>query len=311
MKTLLIAVLFITSCSNFEVQKNDISNIEVSNEIKVAALNFKITGMQDLDIHMGRIEEFASKAKAKGAKYLLLPELMVFDMLPINPPEQKMSEYLDALSKLAVEYEKGLKKISLTHELNIIGASVVVKVKNYFINRSFYISSKGVVLYQDKMQPTPWETKHKFIGEKQVRYFETEDFSFVILICHDSEFPTISSRLSGKRPEVIFVPSQTDDQYGLNRVKYTSMARAVEHMAYVIMTGDSGNKEAPWHSYVGQSFLFTPQNKYFEKMEKSGPYNKESLSIFKIDILKLRQSRQDFKQVYPARDVRVINGQIF
>jgi predicted amidohydrolase len=88
------------------------------------------------------------------------------------------------------------------------------------------------------------------------------------------------------------------------------MARSIEHMSYVLMTGASGNKNVPWHTYIGQNFFITPQNEYFENMEKSGPHNKESLSIFELDISKLRQSRQDFKQVYPARDVRVINGQI-
>jgi predicted amidohydrolase len=288
-----------------EEQKSEPANI-----VKIAVLNFKILGMQDLESHMKRIDAFAAESKSKGAKYLLLPELIVFDMLPINPPDQKMIEYLTALSNLSGEYEGYLKKISMAHNLNIVGASTVIKTKNHFINRSFYVAPTGSVLYQDKMQPTPWEAKYGFVGEKQVRYFETEDFSFVILICHDAEFPTISSRLVGKRPEVIFVPSQTGSDFGLKRVRYTSMARSIEHMSYVLMTGASGNKNVPWHTYIGQNFFITPQNEYFENMEKSGPHNKESLSIFELDISKLRQSRQDFKQVYPARDVRVINGQI-
>lgn len=98
------------------------------------------------------------------------------------------------------------------------------------------------------------------------------------------------------------MPSQTDDLYGLNRVKITSFARAVEQMSYVVMTGTSGDQDAPWHSYVGQNFLFTPQNKYFPKFNHEGPFNSEGLSLFTIDLEHLRVARKDSKQVYPARD---------
>ncbi len=295
---IIIALLFVSSCSSLVPQKDS----NTATLTKVAVLNFKIRGQQDIKVHLERINHFAAQAQAAGASYLLLPELMVLDMLPVNPPDEKIPEYLEALATLAPDYEKGLKKISVTHQLNLIGASIIVKSNKNLINRSFFISAQGEVQYQDKIQPTPWEVRHNFIGGEKITRFETKDFSFVILICHDAEFPTISAELIDSKPEVIFVPSQTDDIFGLNRVKYTSMARAVEHMSYVLMTGDSGDPEAPWHSYFGQSFFFTPQNKYFKDMEKFGVFNTEELTVFKLDLVTLRKSRQDLKQVYPARD---------
>ena len=140
-------LFFISSCSNAPLKNIDTQNNETDNIIKVAVLNFKIEGLQDLESHLKRVEAFAVEAKTKGAKYLLLPELMVFDMLPINPPEQKMQEYLTALSNLSKEYETSLKRMSIDNKLSIIGASVVVKIKNKFINRSFYISADVTALY--------------------------------------------------------------------------------------------------------------------------------------------------------------------
>ena len=62
----------------------------------------------------------------------------------------------------------------------------------------------------------------------KIKLFKTEDFSFVILICHDSEFPQLSTKLLELKPQVIFVPSQTDGEFGRERVRATSRARAID-----------------------------------------------------------------------------------
>lgn len=298
LKCFLFLTLFLLGCAQVPSQ----SHSPTDKTIRIAAVNFKIWGAQDLPVHLKHIEALTVEAKRQGAKFLLLPELMVFDMLPSLPADEKMREHLEALARLAPSYEKGLKNIATGHDMNIVGASVVIRKKSHFVNRAFSISHKGTVSYQDKIWPTPWEVRHGFVGGGTIKLFKTDEFSFSILICHDAEFPSISSALAKTKPEVLFVPSQTDDVFGLKRVESTARARAIEHMAYVVMTGDSGDTKTPWHAYVGQSFLFAPQNKYFES-EKSGSFSQEELSLFEINLSKLRESRADKKQVYPARDM--------
>ncbi|GEM_PF-5866314 len=296
MKTImcLLLLLFI-SCSSIPAKSKG--------NLHIGVVNFRVNGGANLTDHMKRIDEFAKKAKSKNASFILLPELMILDLLPLNPSEDKMHEFLDQLAQVAKEYEKNLVEISLIRKINIIGASVVIKEKDHYINRAFYITEEGKVSYQDKVKPTPWEVRHGFRGGKGISSFKSKDFSFAIMICHDSEFPNLSASLIRNKPEVIFVPSQTDDKYGLNRVKYSSSARSIEHMAYVLMTGTSGDPKAVWHSYVGQNFFFPPQNKYFSEGYQNGSLNKESLSLYSLDIETLRKAREDLKQVYPARDI--------
>lgn len=297
MKYYFILLILVFSCAQVSppTQLNE-------TQVRIASLNFKIQGEQTLSQHLERIETWTVLAKKQDASFLLLPELMVLDLLPQNPSKEDMPRHLDALAQQANAYEKFLSKLSEKHKISIVGASVVVKDKNHYLNRAFYINPLGQVAYQDKMKPTPWEVGHGFMGSKDIRLFNDEKFTFTILICHDAEFPSISAQMSKLKPEIIFVPSQTDDLYGLNRVKLTSAARAIEQMSYVVMTGASGNEEAPWHSYVGQNFLFTPQNKYFPKDKHEGPFNREGLSFFTVDLRYLRAARGDPKQVYPARD---------
>ncbi|HXH74120.1 MAG TPA: nitrilase-related carbon-nitrogen hydrolase [Bacteriovoracaceae bacterium] len=297
----LVVFLFIYSCANTK----DLSSkpvVEPSELIKVAVVNFKVNGNSNLEKHLSRIAAWAQQASEGGASYLLLPELIVLDFFPHNPPDSEVPTLLQSLSEMSSAYEKSLVEISKRWKVNLIGASVVIKHKKHYLNRAFYINHSGKVHYQDKLQPTPWEIKHQFTGSKELKIFKNPDFKFVILICHDAEFPDISASLIKAKPEVIFVPSQTDGLKGLNRVKYTSAARAIEHMSYVLMTGTAGDEKAPWHSYIGQNFLFTPQNEYFPADNQSGKMNMEEISFFSLDLIQLRKARGDNKQIYPARD---------
>jgi predicted amidohydrolase len=300
MKVIFLSLLLIvSSCASLHFNSE---RLPASDKVvPVAVVNFLVKGEASFASHVNHIEAWAQKAHRQGAQYLLLPELLVLDLLPKNPASSEMKTHLDKLASYYHDYEKELIKISNKSQLTLIGASTVVKKGPHYLNRAFYIKPSGEIKYQDKVYPTPWEAKNGFVGGENIQVFHEDHFSFAILICHDAEFPNISSQLMKQKPEIIFVPSQTDDQNGQNRVKITSAARAIEQMSYVLMTGTAGLSSAPWHSYVGQNFFFTPQNKYFND-EKSSPANQETLSLFYLDLNKIHQSRKDINQVYPGRD---------
>ncbi|MBY0516024.1 MAG: hypothetical protein K2P81_03880 [Bacteriovoracaceae bacterium] len=270
--------------------------------ITVASLNLKISGDNHIIEHTQHLGKVMAEARKKGADYLLLPELVVLDMFPGNPKDENIPMLLDAAAKYSDSFVKRVADYAKENSINVIGASFIVTEKNSYKNRALFISNKGKVHFQDKIQPTPWEKKHSFVGGKEITLYKTDDFNFVILTCHDAEFPGISLKISKMNPEVIFVPSQTDDVEGMNRVRITSHARAIENMSYVVMTGASSKKDAPWHSYVGRNYLFTPENRYFPHKEETLSSLDEELTLYKIDLAKLREARKDIKQVYPARD---------
>jgi len=271
--------------------------------VRVASLNYRIEGGKTLNDIFNHLEPFVAEAVKNKAKYILIPELIVLDLFSVNPEEEEVRKELDKTALLAQDYLSRLTNIAAKYDVSIIGASYIVKKGNHFINRAVYIRPGEAPLFQDKVHPTPWEIRYGFKGSGGIQEFSSKDFNFAILICHDAEFPGVSTSLIFKRPEVLFVPSQTDDVLGFNRVLYTSSARAIEHMAYVVMTGTSSLKDAPWHTYEGRNVFLRPQNKYFPQgYEKSSL--EEELSYYDLDLSKLRESRRDLKQVYPARDFK-------
>lgn len=303
MKSILLTILFTLTACTTPVQKNTSAPPVESEGVRVASLNYRIEGGKDLHDMINHLEPFFAEASKNQAKYILIPELIVLDLFSTNPGDNEVPHELEKAAKLGEEYLLGLKNLSRKYALSVIGASFIVKEKDHYKNRAVYISPKQEVFFQDKVQPTPWEIRYGFKGAASIKTFKSPDFDFAILICHDAEFPEISTSLIFRRPEVIFVPSQTDDLSGLNRVFYTSGARAIEHMAYVLMTGTSSVPEAPWHSYQGRNVLFKPQNKYFSLGHEQSGLNEE-LSYYNFNIAKLRTARKDLKQVYPARDFK-------
>lgn len=294
---------FFISCASIPGKS---SSPESKKFVRVAVINFHIKGGQSLPDHLLRLNDLSKRAREKGATYALFPELTVFDLLPHEPEESEIPKELGVLANSGEAYEEGLVRIARTHGIHLIGASAVMSEENKFLNRAFFITPEGAVQHQDKVYPTPWETRYGFRGGGEIKKFQTQEMSFVILICHDAEFPEISQDLVLMRPEVIFVPSQTDDEHGLERVRLTSAARAVEHFALVLMTGASGDASAPWHSYQGRNFLFTPRNKYYPETPRASEFPfREEISFYDLDLDALRTGREDPRQVYPARDSRL------
>ena len=268
--------------------------------LRVAAVNFEIKGESNLEQLDSQLELWTKKAKAKGASVILFPELITLDLFSKNPKSSEVSKEILDLSKKSKIYSQKLVMLAKKYKMLLIGATTFVKENTKTYNRAYIIYPSGELKFQDKIYPTPWERKYKISAGDDLKTFNFRGYKFVVLTCHDAEFPSLSQKLTKIRPEIIFVPSQTDGTFGLQRVKRTSQARAIEHMSYVLMTGTSSIPDAPWHTYQGQNFLFTPQNKYF-KEPKAGSKT-EMLSLYKLDLDKLRTSRRDKKQIYPARD---------
>lgn len=273
--------------------------------IKIAVVNYAIEGGKSVPELLAKIDKLAGETKTLGARYLLLPELITFDLMPVNP-EKQVFQALAGVALESTKYLDGLKQIARRSGVVIVGGSTLVKKGERFINRAYVVNPDGVTGQQDKNYPTPWEVKHNIDHSPGIKIWKDKEMTFVILICHDAEFPSVSSELKELKPEVIFVPSQTDDMYGLERVARTSAARAVEHMSYVLMTGAVGLKGAPWHAYLGQNFLYTPQNKYFKDIPegRGKSTDLQELSVFEVNLSRLRESRADATQIYPARDER-------
>lgn len=260
---------------------------------------YKIKGGLSKDQFEDKLSKVISKASSKKIEILLLPELITFDLFPVNPSKKEIKSNIELLVEYQQRYSKFLQKQARINKITILGASNYIKDAGKTFNAAFIVFPDKPIQSQYKNYPTPWEIKYGIQRSKGIKLFKYKDLNFSVLICHDVEFPNLSMELAKKNIDIIFVPSMTDDENGYQRVLRTSQARAIEQMVYVALTGTKSELEkAPWNSYVGHSNWIKPKNKYFNSDMLS-----DDLLIINLNKKDLIKSRKDLKQVYPARDI--------
>jgi predicted amidohydrolase len=232
---------------------------------------------------------------------IVLPELISFDLIS-NQASGDVSQHVLDHAQYFDTYVRFIQKFAADNNIHIMAGSFQRYHQEKLFNTSIFVSAEGIVTLQDKLFITPWEKENGFSNGTELQLFSINGIMTVILNCHDVEFPMISHFLAKDRPELILVPSMTDDIHGFERVARTSMARAVEHMTFVVSVGVTSSEKGKWHQYYGSAALYSPQNAKLSRFEKRQKPNSLEALFVEIDISDLRQERERSSAIYPIRD---------
>lgn len=270
-------------------------------KIKVSVIPYKITGAQDFTTLERGITEGIKSTLEQSPDLIVFPELMSFELLPGLDGQALIAKLKEDAHQFDA-YLELIKAQATKHNVAILGGTFQRIVEGKVYNTAIFAHADGTITLQDKLFVTPWEGKQGWSNGTALNVIDFNGVKMVILTCHDAEFPLLSQKLSQIKPELILVPSMTDDDHGHARVLRTSMARAIEHMAYVVVAGTTSLEGAPWHTYVGNAAFLTPQSYLFNNLEKHSQVGVDAASHFELDFDLLRQARETRSQVYPARD---------
>ena len=277
-----------------------------SGELKIAVVQYSLQGGQTLDKLVQKLEAYAQKAHAQHAGLLMLPELAILDAWPIgkgNTSKKSESEVIREIARqITPPYLAAAQRLARKYKLAILAGSVPELRDGKLLNTAVLFLPDGSSVRQAKLFPTPWEVKLGFVGADILHVYDLPWGRTTILICYDSEHPAASQALVDAEPELILVPSMTEDDFGLRRVRRSSMARAIEHHAYVVVTGTVGQTSKDWHN-AGQAVFLTPRDRGFPSFLAMGTKNEDALVMGKFDFKQLRESRKA-AGLYPARSQR-------
>lgn len=285
---------------NFEVE-TFAPPLSMKSKLKVAAVQFPIQGGQSQDGFLQKIENTLQMASEQKVELVVLPELISLDLWPKNSKKSERDIVLE-IAKFTPEYLKQMQAFAKKFKVDVVAGSVPILEEEKLFNRSYFVSKKGDVQFQDKIMLTPWGKKTGFATSEQIRPIITDWGFFILLICYDVESPSVSNFLTKLNIELplIVVPSMTESEEGYRRVQYTSQARAVEHHTYVVVAGTVGMAAKDWVN-VGQGQIYGPQAPGFPAVIKQGPKDKAGLVIETLDLAKLRES-QSKREFYPASE---------
>ena len=285
-------------------------SLSYANQIKVAAIQLtaKQQSIQELE---SDIAKYSTSAKEQGAEIVLFPEDVWLNII-YDKPWQKGS-----FDELTNDYQT-LKQFvgDLSKKLNIIiiaGSTARIKEAKLY-NSTLVGLANGEVIEHDKIYLTPGERYVGYDGSgNDILVLESSKGRIAIIVCYTSEFANISEKLYEIKPDIILVPSYTDDIYGLNRIHTSMKMLSIQNYAYGVVTGMVSNKnkdDLEGADGVAQLMFTSPQQKDFPIGSiAKGKFNYEDMVIKSLDITKLDFSRNRYT-AYPNKDAELANKKI-
>lgn len=172
---------------------------------------------------------------AKGARLLVFPEYGGAELASLGGRPANDLAAVDAITAHIEEADRRLARLAAAHEVTILAGSAPLRTGGRIVNRARLIGPDGVIGWQDKMIPTPWEREALNLGGgDHLSVFDTPVGPVGIAICYDSEFPLIGRALVEAGAEIILIPACTETVAGHTRVRTGAMARALEGQVWTV-----------------------------------------------------------------------------
>ncbi|CAN5407914.1 carbon-nitrogen hydrolase family protein [soil metagenome] len=259
--------------------------------VRVAAANWKMRPQRSDAGYFGHLHDFVSLAHDKGADVLVLPELHVLELLSLerNLKEHQSPMYL---SQYAKALEVWLLRIADSSGLTIVAGSHFVEVEEGFKNICAIVSPGRPMVKAEKNNLTQYE--REIWNVRDGRGLAVVPPRLGVAICYDAEFAGATRSLAEAGAEILAVPSWTETYHGHQRVRWSCLARAVEHQTFVVhasLVGGLGYEPVP--DSVGSSAIIAPSVEPFpvQSVLAESPFNEEALIVADLDLAMLEEAR--------------------
>ncbi len=224
--------------------------------------------MPDLAAWLAGLETRVAQTAARGGHMLVLPEFACAQWLgfaPADLPVQNTMGWLFECGEIALDAIVGM---AATYGISILAGTIpcaappVDGIPAYW-NRAWLVTPDGLRHSQDKLSLTPLEANGAggiTVHGKTINVIRWNGLRIAMIICLDSEFTHLWSRLGKLDLDLIIIPAKTDMITGYNRVFACARARAIELQTVVCALGAVGVPfgQALTDTGVGGAGVFLP-----------------------------------------------------
>jgi predicted amidohydrolase len=273
--------------------------VAAPSSFKVAVVQFPIVGNQSKSEFLTKFEKYVEQARNGGASLIIFPELFVLDTWP-TPSKLTESQIVKQIaSEITPALFNKAQALSRQWQIAILAGSAPRQLAKGIMNTSLLTLPNGKEIYQDKVFLTHWEEEQGWLPGHALHIFDAPWGRTAILVCFDVEFPVLSEKLVSEHPEVILIPSMTESEKGLQRVRLAAQARSIEHSAYVLLSATVGKPTPDW-VHFGQSAIFSPWDGPFSGTLREQEKGVGGIVFSELDLAKLRENRK-VSHFYPAK----------
>lgn len=278
------------------VAKSNI-HFKTSDPVRICTVNYMMRKIDSFEEFANQIEYFVDVAYDAESDFVVFPELLTTQLMSFDE-KRNPAESIRQLTKYTEQYIEMFNEFAVRYNINIIGGSHFVEEEDEIYNISYLFRRDGSIEKQYKIHVTPNERRWWGISPgNDVEVFDTDCGKIAIQICYDSEFPEMARIATEKGAKIIFTPFSTEDRQSYLRVKYCSMARAIENQIYTVTSGTCGNLPQTENmdiQYSG-SGIYSPSDFGFARdgiVGETGE-NVEMVVIGDIDLEVLRRGREN------------------
>lgn len=271
--------------------------------MRAAAINWQIRDISTEDSFYLHLREVVTQAAAQGAQLIVLPELIVLELLNLEPDltGPAVSEYL---AKFEEPYEEALYALAEETGAIVVGGSHIITESDgrrnaclsaYPTDDRFHLGGDDYTAgdYQRKVVLTVSEREQMALLPG-AGLMPLHDRRIGVTVCYDCEFPESGRSLAESGCLVQCVPAWTETVQGFQRVRWSCQARALENQIFVIhasLVGGLGREPAP--VCVGSSAILTPSASPFPESAclAETSMNEEGIAVADLDFGALEECR--------------------
>jgi len=266
----------------------------------------------DLDAWLDHVESKARDAAAEASKLLVMPEYAAEAWLGFKPEGLRPDQEMAWLAEIGAAALPALRRIAHAAGLGLLPGSMPWTIDGRQRNRAWLIAPDGRLTAQDKLCLTPFEkdpASWNLSPGDTLRLVELDGLKIAILVCLDVEVPSLACLLARLRPDLVLVPSMTENASGHARVFSCAKARAVELMAAVACTGVVGVSPGTTQNTqnVSGNAVYIPcepalgyTGTLLETPATDGLAGELLFDIVDLPIATIRRLRQDGAEVWPG-----------
>ena len=222
----------------------------------------------DLTTWLAALEARVSQTAARGGHMLVLPEFACAQWLSFAPLDLRTEHTMGWLYEIGEIALPAIATMAMHYGVSVLAGTIpfasAIKdgVQPYF-NRAWLLTPDGERHTQDKLSLTPLEVQSAggvTVHGERINVFEWNGLRTAMIICLDTEFTDLWSRLGGLNLDLIIIPAKTDMITGYNRVFSCARARAIELQTAVCVLGAVGVPfgQAATDTGVGGASVFLP-----------------------------------------------------
>jgi predicted amidohydrolase/GNAT superfamily N-acetyltransferase len=263
--------------------------------VRMAAVQYQMRPLSSFDEFVQQVTYFVDTTSDYKCDFVLFPELFTTQLLSFCG-EMRPGEAARRLAEFTPQYLELFNDLAIRYHINIVAGSQFTVEEEYLYNIAYLFRRDGSIDKQYKIHITPAEWKWWGVtGGDRVEVFDTDCGKIAILICYDVEFPELARIAARKGARIVFVPYNTDEQFGHLRVRYCAQARCIENHQYVVAAGCTGNlpfvNAADIH--YAQSAIYTPADIPFSPNAVAAETtpNIETIIMKDLDVEALRRHK--------------------